>query len=160
MTHPILVVIFSLLLVPALGMVFIPLFPTFWYLIIVATLFGFVDGFVHLTLANLAVLGALLGASIAVDWSAGLLGAKFGGAAWKSLILGAVGGLVGVLVMPPFGAFIGLFIGVFIGEILRRRETREAMKAATGALVGTLSGIAVNAILAILFIALFVLFAL
>ncbi len=160
MTHTLLVALFTLALLPALGMVFIPLFPAFWYLMAVASLFGLIDGFLHLTLMNLLILGFLFLASIAVDWSAGLLGAKWGGAGWKSMLMGAVGGAVGFVILPPVGTFVGLFCGVLVGEVLRRRKSAEAMRAASGALAGSLAGIVVNAALALAFIALFLVFAL
>ena len=91
MTHTVLVIMFGLLLLPGLLMALIPMLPAFWYLLAAAALFGVIDGFTHLTAANLAVLGGIVAASIVVDWSAGLLGAKFGGAAWKRLLYGAAG---------------------------------------------------------------------
>ncbi len=160
MNHPLLVAVFAVALLPALGLVFIPLFPTFWYLLGVAALFAFVDGFIHLTFTHLAILGSIFAASLAVDWSAGFLGARFGGAAWKSLLYGAIGGGIGFLLIPPLGAFLGLFLGVLIGELQRMRSTREALKAAGGALLGTIAGIALNAVLALAFILCFIAFAL
>lgn len=141
-------------------MVFVPLFPAFWYLIAVALVFGIVDGFIHLTLSNFLILMGLFLTSIIVDWSAGLLGAKFGGAAWKSLFYGAIGGGVGFLMFPPLGAFAGLFIGVLVGELVRTREAEHALRAAGGALIGSLSGMAINATLVLIFVALFFVFAL
>lgn len=160
LNHSLLVAVFAVALLPALGLVFIPLFPTFWYLLGVSALFAFVDGFVHLTLAHLAILGGIFAASVAVDWSAGFLGARFGGAAWKSLLYGAIGGGIGFLLIPPLGAFLGLFFGVLLGELQRMRGAREALKAASSALLGTLAGIALNAVLALAFILCFITFAL
>lgn len=159
MTHVTLVIVFGLFLLPALAFVFIPLFPTFWYLLALATLFGILDGFAHLTAGNLAVLAALFAFSILIDWSSGLLGARFGGAGWKSLLWGALGGVFGVLLMPPFGALLGLFVGVLAGELLRSKKSREALKAATGALVGTMAGMVLNTALALAFVILFFVFA-
>lgn len=155
MPHIILVSVFELILLPGLAMVFIPLFPAFWYLIAVALIFGIVDGFIHLTIYNFSILAGLFLASVVVDWSAGLLGAKFGGASWKSLFYGAIGGGIGFLLFPPFGAFAGLFTGVLIGELIRAREARAAFRAASGALIGSLTGIAINACLALVFVVFF-----
>lgn len=159
MTHAVLVVLFGLLLLPGLAMAFVPMLPAFWFLFAVAVIFALVDGFVHLTAGNFAVLGGIVLLSVLVDWSAGLLGAKFGGAAWKSLLYGAVGSFVGLIILPPFGIFAGLFAGVLVGELLRDRSHAEAVQAAAGALLGSLSGVAVNVLLASIFIALFVFFA-
>ena len=154
------VILFAVLLLPALGMVFIPFLPAFWYLIAVAAIFGAIDGFVHLTLANFAILAGIFGASILVDWSAGLLGARIGGAAWKSVAFGALGAFVGFFILPPLGVLPGLFAGVLFGELQRRRSASSALRAASGALIGAVTGMAINAALALSFIVLFVLFAL
>lgn len=159
MTHALLAILFGALLLPGLAMVFVPFLPAFWYLLAVAALFGAIDGFTHLTLQNLAVLAGLFVASLIVDWSAGLLGARLGGAAWRSLLLGALGAFLGLLLFPPFGAFAGLFFGVACGELCRRRETSEALRAAAGAAIGTASGMLLNAAIALTFIVLFFVFA-
>ena len=157
--HSILVFMFGGLLLPGLLMAFIPMLPAFWYLFSVSVAFALLDGLRHLTLSNLAVLAGLLLLSVMVDWSAGLLGAKFGGAAWKSLIYGMVGSFVGFFFVPPIGVFAGLFVGVCLGELIRKRSSAEAIKAATGALIGSITGVAINVLLALIFIALFVLLA-
>ena len=142
-----------------MALVFVPFFPTFWYLLAVAFTFGAIDGFVHLTVSNLAILAGLFVLSILVDWSAGLLGAKFGGAAWKSLLFGALGALIGLLIVPPLGIFVGLFAGVVAGELLRRKELADAFRAAGGALIGTFAGILINALIALAFVISFIVFA-
>ena len=160
MTHITLVALFGLLLIPGLAMTLVPMLPAFWYLFGVSVVFGILDGFMHLSAPNLAMLGGLFLISMAVDWSAGLLGAKFGGAAWKSLLYGMAGSFVGLALIPPFGVFAGLFVGVCLGELLRKRNSSQSIKAATGALIGSIAGVAINALLALIFVALFVLLAL
>lgn len=160
MTHTLLLVLFGIIMVPGLLMAFVPMLPAFWYMLACAAVFGIIDGFAHLTLANLGVLFGLFLLSIAVDWSAGLLGAKLGGAGWKSLLYGVLGGVVGLFVFPPLGIFAGLFVGVVLGELARRRSREEAIKAAAGALIGSLTGIVINSFLALTFIVLFLFFAL
>jgi|SRR3989338_755245 len=159
LTHTVLVIVFALLLLPGFLLAFIPMFPAFWYLLGGAVIFGFFDGFVHLTAANLAVLAGIFALSVVVDWSAGLLGAKFGGATWKSLLYGMIGSVIGLFIFPPLGIFAGLFVGVLIGELLRKRHRTEAVKAATGALLGSVSGVVVNVCLAFVFLVAFILFA-
>jgi len=83
-----------------------------------------------------------------------------GGAAWKSLLYGAAGTVVGLVLFPPFGMFAGLFVGVFIGELYRRRSAPLALRAAGGAALGSFAGMAINATLALAFVVLFVIFAL
>src|ERR1051325_2434774 len=101
--HVIALIIFGLLLLPGMVTVFIPFFPTFWYLLAVAGVFLLYDGWNHISPPNLLFLFIIFLLSIVVDWSAGLLGAKFGGATWKSLLLGFVGSMLGLIVFPPLG---------------------------------------------------------
>lgn len=160
MSHSILVILFTVLLLPGAALALVPMFPAFWYLLGMAAVFGALDGFVHLSVQNFIVLAVIFLLSIAVDWSSGVLGAKFGGAGWKSLLWGGFGGLVGFLLLPPFGAFAGLFLGVLGSELQRRKDNHAAFRAASGALIGTVAGVAVNTLLAVLFVLLFALFAL
>ncbi len=160
MTHGILVTLFGLLLLPGVMMSFVPMLPAFWYLIACAAAFGIVDSFTHLTLGNFGVLIGIFLLSIAVDHGAGLLGAKFGGAAWKSLLYGALGGIIGLFLFPPLGIFLGLFVGVLLAELLRQKDQAKAVRAATGALIGSLAGVVINVTLAFAFVILFVLLAL
>lgn len=140
-------------------MALIPLFPTFWYLIGMAAIFGAIDGFTHLTAENFIVLGGIFLLSVAVEWSAGFLGAKFGGAGWRSLLWGGVCSLVGLILLPPFGAVPGLFLGVLGSELYRKKDGVKAVRAAGGALLGTLTGIILNTLLAVTFVILFIIFA-
>lgn len=160
MTQTVFTILFGLLLLPGLAMVFVPFLPAFWYLLGVAAVFGAIDGFAHLTLGNFSVLAAIFGASIVVDWSAGLLGAKIGGAAWTSVLFGALGALIGFLVMPPLGVLPGLFVGVLWSELYRRRNAPSALRAAGGAVLGAVTGVAINAVLALAFVILFFVFVL
>jgi len=160
MTHLFLVILFGFLMLPGLAMTFVPMLPAFWYLLAVAAVFGVIEGFSYFTLHNLGILAGIVVLSALVDWSAGLLGAKFGGAAWGSLLFGIAGSLIGFVIFPPLGVFPGLFIGVLAGELSRKRNGEQAVHAATGALIGSFVGITINTMLALAFLALFLIFAL
>lgn len=159
MTDLILAISFTLLLAPGLFMVFIPMMPAMSYMFLTALIFGFIDHFAHLTLYNLIPLGAILLGSVVVDYLAGILGAKYGGASKTGIKYGLIGLLVGVIIFPPFGGLAGLFGGVLMAELLSRRTKQEAIKAATGSLLGSVSGTFVNAFLAFVFFVLFIIFA-
>ncbi len=159
MTHFILTVVFSVLLIPGLVLAFIPMMPAFSYMLFVATIFGFFDGFTHLTLEELAILGGIFLLSVVSDWSSGLIGAKFGGGSFKGLVGGLIGSVLGFLLLPPIGGFIGVFLGVLVAETLLRHTQKQALRAAQGALVGSLAGVAINASLAVSFVVLFLLYA-
>ena len=126
---------------------------------VVSLVFGAIDGFVRLSPVELAILLIITVLSILVDWGAGALGARYGGAHMKSLIWGILGAVIGTFIFFPFGGLIGLFLAIFFSEIYYQPDNADrAVGAATGALMGTAIGMAVNAILAIMFFAAFIVF--
>lgn len=152
-------IIFSLLIIPGVFLVFIPFLPALTYMLIVALVFGVIDGFVHLSPVELAILGILTILSLIVDWGAGILGARYGGAHVKSIFWGIVGAVIGTFIFFPFGGLVGLFVAILLSGIYYEPDrTDRAVRSAAGALMGTALGMAVNAILAVLFFACFVLF--
>ncbi len=152
--------IFSLLLVPGIFFAFIPFIPALSYMLVVSLVYGAIDGFVSITPYEFLVLVALAILSVVVDWGAGALGARYGGARMKSIGWGILGSLMGVFIFPPFGGIVGLFLAVLISEMYYRpsHEKDNAVAAAGGALLGSALGMAVNAILATLFFACFIFF--
>jgi uncharacterized protein len=161
MYYTIFLIISSLLLLPAIFLVFIPAFPALWYMFFVASAFALFDGFVHISFAGLAILAGIVLLSMIVDTLSGIVGAKYGGASKKSLIYGFVGIIIGtVLFFPffPFGGLLGLFGGVLIAEFVAHRNQNMALKAATGSLIGTFVGMVINCLLAITFVITFLIF--
>lgn len=150
----------TLLLLPGLLGVFLPLLPGLPYMLVIAILYGVVSQFTTLAGSELAILAAIVTASLIVDYLSGVLGAKWGGASSQTMIFGVIGLLIGTFLLPPFGGMIGLFAGVLLGELRRRRSNQEALRAATGSLIGTLAGMAINIVLALLFVGLFIFFSL
>jgi len=158
MTHAILATIFTALILPGVFLVFIPMMPSLSYMFVLALFFGFLDKFAHLTMTSILILGAIFFLSIVVDYLAGILGAKFSGASKKGMLYGFIGVIVGGIIFFPFGGLIGLFVGVLLAELLGARSNRQALKAATGSVIGSLSGIFINALLALTFLILFIIF--
>jgi uncharacterized protein YqgC (DUF456 family) len=158
--HTTILIIASLLVAAGIPLAFVPMLPALSYMFVVALLFGIYDGLVALTAENLIVLAALVAASVIVDNSAGLLGAKYGGAHGKSLLWGMLGAIIGTFAFPIFGSLVGLFIAVLSAEVYYKKTNRQAVKAASGALLGAAAGIAVNVVLGIAFLATFIVFAL
>lgn len=159
MSTIILPIIFALLVIPGVFLVFIPFLPALSYMFVVALVFGAIDGFVRLSPVELAILSIITVLSIVVDWGAGVLGARYGGAHLKSLLWGIFGAVIGTFIFFPFGGLIGLFVAILVSEIYYQpKHSNRAVGAAAGALMGTAIGMAVNAILAIMFFAAFVVF--
>jgi uncharacterized protein YqgC (DUF456 family) len=144
-----------LLLVGSMFMTLIPALPAIPFMFL--TVFGYavVTKFTTLSTENILVFAGIMVVSIFVDFLAGIIGAKYGGAGKKSLIYGFVGMLLGTLVMPPFGSLLGLFTGVILSEILTYKDHHKAIRAATGAVLGVVFGIMVNFALAFVFIGIF-----
>jgi len=104
-----------------------------------------------------ACLGLLL-IGEAMEFFAGLAGAKRGGATRRGMIGSLIGGIIGVfaftglfavipLVGPPLGAFFGALLGTFLGALIGEYSAIEgtmtgSMKPAFGATVGRVVGTA------------------
>lgn len=159
MVNILLVVIFTLLIIPGLVGIILPILPGLPYMFVVALVYGLVTGFVSLTLTELGILGLIMVGSIMISYLSGFLGAAIGGASKNALIGGTIGLLIGLLAFPPWGIFIGLYLGVLVAQYMESDNHRRALKAANSSLIGSLSGIMINLVLAIVFIFLFVIFA-
>lgn len=146
------------LLVPGVFMALVPMLPALSYMFVVALAFAIYDGFTALSVKELVVLLGITLVSIIIDHTSGLLGAKYGGAHTKSLLWGIAGSIAGTFVAPALGTWIGLFLGVLIAELYYKKTGDKAIKAAGSALLGSLAGVAGNVVLALAFIAVFVIF--
>jgi hypothetical protein len=88
---------------------------------------------------GLFFLFALMVLSIALDYVAGLLGAKKMGATWRGLVGATLGVLVGIF-LGPLGILAGPFVGATLLELAGGREFQESARAGAGATVGMLIG--------------------
>ena len=127
----------------------IPTVPGIPLMFIITVVYGLLDGFTHLQPSHLFIFGAITLVSVVIDWSSGLIGAKLGGATRKSLFVGIIGMIIGLLLFPPLGAFLGLFLGVFIAQLLQFNDHALALKSATSSVVATIVGVMANVVLAV-----------
>ncbi|HEU0081090.1 MAG TPA: DUF456 domain-containing protein [Candidatus Paceibacterota bacterium] len=160
MSHTISFVVAVGLLVPGVFMACVPMLPALSYMFVVALAYALYDRFVTLTGTQLLILLCVTAASVVVDHTAGLLGAKYGGAHTKSILWGMLGAFLGLFLLPAFGSFIGLFAGVLVAELYYKKRRQAALKAASGALIGSAVGVAVNIALSVVFLVAFVFFSL
>jgi len=158
MSNTLLAIIFTILLIPGIAGAFLPL-PGLLYMFIISLIFGFVDKFAHLQPWELGILAGIALISIINDYLTGMLGAKYGGAAQKSMLFGIAGMIVGLILFPPFGGLVGVFVGILITELIRGTKQEKALRAATGGLIGSIVGMVVTLVLAIIFLFLFAIFA-
>lgn len=145
---------------PGLALVFFPMLPAIPYMFGVTLIFYLFEWPEHFSAGHLAVLGLLVVISILNDHLSGIIGAKYGGASGKAILAGIAGLILGLIFFPPLGGFAGLFIGVLVYEISHNKKQRDAFKAAAGALIGSLTAVVINFFLALLYIGLFIVFAL
>ena len=160
MSHLALTILFLALLFPAIFLVFIPMMPVMTYMFGMSLLYGIIDAFTHLEIWELVVLALIFFLSLVVDYSAGVLGAKYAGASKRSMLLGIAGLILGSIIMPPFGGLPGLFIAVFVSELMFEKGKAATLRAAAGSFAGAVAGIFVNWFIALAFLALFVIFTL
>jgi uncharacterized protein YqgC (DUF456 family) len=81
-----------------------------------------------------------------------ILGAKKFGGGRGSVLGSAVGLLVGLLFLGPFGILLGPFFGALVGELLMNFDNKKgAFKAAFGALIGFFTGVFLKLIIGLAF---------
>jgi uncharacterized protein YqgC (DUF456 family) len=128
----------------AIGLVgtVVPLLPGLPVITVAAFVWVIADGadagqwIVFGVVAVLAVAGMVIGAALPAR------GASAAGASKWTLALGAVGAVVGALVIPVVGALIGWPVGVFVGEWLRTRELSSAWGSTWATVLGIVRGTA------------------
>lgn len=134
----------SLLMLGGFTGILIPALPGIPYMWLVAVGYALVTKFATLTWPELGWLGAIAAASLVVDLLAGALGSRIFGAGKKAALWGALGMLLGAIVLPPLGGFVGLFVGVLASEAVSGRGHQQVVKAAVGSVIGALAGAVIN----------------
>jgi uncharacterized protein YqgC (DUF456 family) len=121
----------GIMLIGLIG-VLIPIFPDVILIWLGALVYGVLAGWGVIggwLFAGISVLGAIGGLS---EIWASSMGARVGGASLWGILGGLVLGLVGLIVIPPFGAVIGLLLGTFLVETWRLRDMRQAARGTFG----------------------------
>ncbi len=128
-------------------------------LLVFAGLFlaAWAQDFTRVGVWGLAIIGALMALSFAVDFIASMLGAKRVGASPKALIGAAVGGLIGVFFGLP-GILLGPFIGAVLGELIARGGFAQAARVGVGTWLGLLVAAVAKLVIAFLMIGTFAAF--
>ena len=99
--------------------------------------YGILNPFVHWSTTFYVIQGILALLTYAVDYIATVWGVKkFKGS--KAGAIGAVAGMLFVLVVGPAGIIIGPFIGALIGELIHGEELRQALLSGLGSFLGFL----------------------
>lgn len=117
----------------------LPILPGLILIFGAALAYGIFDKFQHITPTVLVILGLLTIVGIALDYFAGVIGAKHYGAS-KYGTWGAIIGAVAGLFLFPFGLLIFPPLGVIIGEMLSGKQLEQAISSAWGTCLGMLGG--------------------
>jgi len=89
----------------------------------------------------LIVMGSLTAILMILDYIAPALGAKKFGASKRGLWGSAVGMIIGIFFIPPWGIIVGAFIGALVGELLTGKSGKNALRAGWGILIGNVLGV-------------------
>jgi len=116
---------------------------------------AWIDDFTRVSVGTVAVVAVLAVLAWALDFVAGLLGAKKVGASRKALVGAAIGtvvglfmGIVGVLFMP--------LVGAAAGEYLARRDEKNALKVGVATWLGIMAGLLAKVVIAFMMVGIFI----
>lgn len=93
---------------------------------------------------TLAVVTALLGAATLVKYMWPAKRMREADVRTRSLVLGAVLGIVGFFVVPVLGLVIGFVLGVYLAELANRRDQQQAWISTKHALKGVALSVGVE----------------
>ena len=84
----------------------------------------------------LIVMGVVTIFLMMLDYVAPALGAKKYGASKRGLWGSAIGMIIGIFFIPPWGMIVGAFMGALVGELASGKSGRKALRAGWGILIG------------------------
>lgn len=116
---------------------------------------AWIDDFAHVGWPSLTLITLLAVLAWALEYVAGLLGAKRAGASRQALLGAALGtvagifmGLVGILFMP--------LLGTAAGEYLARRDQQRAVKVGLWTWLGLMAGLLAKVVIAFMMVGIFI----
>lgn len=118
--------------------------PGTWLILATSLLYGWVTDFAVITYQMLLGLLVLAVAAEALEFLAGLWGARRYGGTKKAMLGTLLGGLIGAIILSPMlfgfgtvlGAFFGAFAGGFMVTYLEQRKMDDAVRVGWGGLLG------------------------
>jgi uncharacterized protein YqgC (DUF456 family) len=152
-------VLAALLVLAGLAGILLPALPGIPLVFAGLLLAAWADGFHHIGVATLVVLGLLTVLSLAVDFWATAVGARRVGAS-RLAVLGALIGTFAGLWFGPIGLFAGPFAGAAVGELVALRKLDgaglgQATRVGVGTWLGIVFGIVLKLTLAFAMLGLF-----
>lgn len=144
-----------LLIAVGLAGTVLPALPGTIFVLAGIVLGAWIDGFTRVGSTTLAIVTVLAVLAWALDYVAGLLGAKRVGASREALI-GAVLGTVAGLFMGLVGVLFMPLVGAALGEYIARRDHGQAVRVGTATWIGMMVGLVAKVVLACVMVGIFV----
>ena len=112
------------------------------------------DGFEHVGVTTLSILGGLAVLAWLLDFLAAALGAKKLGASQRAFWGATFGAVIGMFFGIP-GLILGPFVGAVVAELSGGRDVKQAGRAGYGAWIGVIIGTAAKLAIAFLMVGIF-----
>jgi uncharacterized protein len=144
----------ALILVGLVGTV-LPLLPGTVLVWAGIVLGAWIDDFTRVSLTTVLVISALALLAWALDYVAGLMGAKKAGASTQALIGAAAGTLVG-LFMGLIGVLFMPLLGAAAGEYLAQKDQKRAAQVGLATWIGIMVGLIAKVVLAFIMVGIFI----
>jgi len=135
LSNGIFVLTLMVMLVGLFGLV-VPIFPGMIVIWLAALGYGVVTGFTTLGWVLFVLLTVLMITGATIDNVLMSARAHKEGAAWFSIALGMLAGILGTIIFPPFGGLIAAPLVVWLLEYLRQRDVRKALATLRGLAIG------------------------
>jgi len=114
----------------------VPVFPGIAVIWLAALGYGVATGFTTLGWVLFAVITVLFITGAVIDNVMMSAKAHKEGAAWSSLVLGILAGILGTIFFPPFGGLIAAPLVLLLLEYLRQRDFKKALATLRGLAIG------------------------
>ena len=124
-----------IMLVGLFGLI-VPVFPGIAVIWLAALGYGVTTGFTTLGWVLFALITLLFITGAVIDNILISAKAHKEGAAWSSLVLGVLAGILGTIFFPPFGGLIAAPSVVFLIEYIRQRDFKKALLTLRGLAIG------------------------
>ncbi len=126
---------FLTMLVGLFGLI-IPIFPGNVVIWLVALVYGLVFGFGRLGGIIFAIITLLMFAAVLADNVVMGAKAREKGAAWGSIIMALIAGVIGTILLPPIGGIIAAPLVLYLMEMQRLKDSEEAIMVVKALLIG------------------------
>jgi len=114
----------------------VPVFPGIAVIWLAALGYGVTAGFTTLGWVLFAVITVLFITGAVIDNVLMSAKAHKEGAAWSSLVLGVLAGILGTIFFPPFGGLIAAPLVLLVLEYIRQRNFKKALLTLRGLAIG------------------------